>query len=300
MRVFLTGATGYVGNAVARAMRRAGHDVWGLTRDAAKRRALEAAEIHAVVGTLQEPAVWLPAAESCSVLIHAAADYQADVFGLDRKVVERLLEAGKSGARPKTVVYTSGVWVLGSTGSVAVDETAPPKPIAMVTPRVATEKLVLEASHVNGLVLRPGCVYGGPGGLTGAWFQAAYVDKAMRVVGDGENRWAMIHGDDLAEGYVRAAESGLGGEIFHLTDRSRSTVRQMAAAVARVAGYSGEIQFVPETEASKMMGPFAEAMAVDQHVDSRKAVRLLGWQPSHGGFLDGVETYFAAWKAQRP
>jgi hypothetical protein len=47
------------------------------------------------------------------------------------------------------------------------------------------------------------------------------------------------------------------------------------------------------------MGDFAEALTLDQHVDSRKAVRRLGWQPRHGGFLDGVVTYFEAWKAHQ-
>ena len=54
---------------------------------------------------------------------------------------------------------------------------------------------------------------------------------------------------------------------------------------------------VPVVEAAKTYGPMAECLAYDQHVDSRKAVRLLGWQPSHGGFVDGVDRYFAAWKA---
>ncbi|MBI3873363.1 MAG: hypothetical protein HY304_09855, partial [candidate division Zixibacteria bacterium] len=53
------------------------------------------------------------------------------------------------------------------------------------------------------------------------------------------------------------------------------------------------------SEASKTLGSYAECLALDQHVDSRKAVRLLGWQPAHGGFVDEVETYFAAWKAER-
>ncbi|MCZ6677653.1 MAG: hypothetical protein O7E52_10415 [Candidatus Poribacteria bacterium] len=68
-------------------------------------------------------------------------------------------------------------------------------------------------------------------------------------------------------------------------------------SAARAAEFAGEIQYVPVAEASQAMGDFAACLALDQHVDGRKAVRLLGWQPKHGGFVDEVETYFASWKA---
>ena len=108
----------------------------------------------------------------------------------------------------------------------------------------------------------------------------------------------MVHLDDLADAYVRAAESGLAGEIFNVTDRSRFTVLELATAAARAAGYKGEIRPLPLAEARKTMGDFADALALNQHLDSGKAVRLLGWQPRHGGFLDEVEALYGAWKAR--
>jgi nucleoside-diphosphate-sugar epimerase len=129
------------------------------------------------------------------------------------------------------------------------------------------------------------------------WFAGAVKEKRLTAVGDGNNRWAMVHADDLADAYVRAGESGLGGQIFNITDRSRWSIRDMLNAIARTTQCSGDFTFVPVAEASKTMGEFAECLALDQHVDGRKAVRLLGWQPRHGGFVDGVETYYMAWKA---
>lgn len=73
----------------------------------------------------------------------------------------------------------------------------------------------------------------------------------------------------------------------------------MAAAVIGAAGRKTKIVHVPLAEAREQMGVFAECLALNQHVDSRKAVRLLGWQPKHGGFLDGVQRYYQAWKAWR-
>lgn len=297
MRVFVTGANGYVGSHVARAFRRAGHEVWGLVRSEARGQGLAREEIRLVPGTLQQSASWLAVAESCSTLVHCAVDASgADPWGLDRAVVQALLNAADEGPRPKTFLYTSGVWVHGDTAGRLVDETEPLNPLPIVAPRAATEKLVLGAPGVRGLVLRPGCVYGERGGMTGAWFAGAESGD-LRVVGDGKNRWAMVHADDLAEAYLRAAESGERGEVFDVTDRSRATIRDMVEAAARAAGYAGEIRFVPAAEARMTMGGLADALAIDQHVDSRKAVSRLGWQPRHGGFADDASSYYAAWKA---
>jgi nucleoside-diphosphate-sugar epimerase len=147
------------------------------------------------------------------------------------------------------------------------------------------------------MVIRPGCVYGYQGGLTGMWFAGAVKEKALTAVGDGNNRWTMVHADDLADAYLRVGESGLSGEVFNITDRSRWSVGEMLAAVARVTGYPGKITWMPVSEAVKTMGDFAECLALDQHVDSRKAIRLLGWQPRHGGFVDDAGTYYMSWQA---
>jgi nucleoside-diphosphate-sugar epimerase len=297
MRVFVTGATGFVGFAVATAFRRAGHDVYGLTRSAAKGPELARQEIHPVVGDIADGTGLAERAAPCSVLVHAAFEGSGGAVAKDKTAIEALVDAGRRGPEPKTLIYTSGVWVHGDTGATLVDETTPVNPIKLVAWRPAHEQLVLRATTVRGLVIRPGCVYGGRGGLTGAWFAAGAAGTAPTVVGDGRNRWAMVHADDVADAYVRAAERGLAGEVFDVTDRSRATVLEMATAAARVAGYQRELRPTPVGEARKTMGDFADALALDQHVDARKAVRLLGWQPRHGGFADEVGVCYAAWRA---
>lgn len=297
MKVFVTGASGYIGFNVASAFRRAGHEVWGLVRSEKKAHTIAMHEIRPVIGSMQHPESYQSIAEQCSVLIHAAVDYQADTFSLDRKTIAVLLDAGKRGAQPKTVVYTSGTWVYGDTLGKPVDEAALLAPATLVASRPGIEQMVLNASGIRGVVIRPGCVYGRQGGLTGMWFDGPDKGRQLQIIGDGNNRWAMVHVDDLADGYLRAAESGAASEVFNLTDRSSSTVRDMASAVARVTGYTGQIQFVPAAEASHTIDGFAECLILDQLVDSGKAGRLLGWQSKHRGFIDEVETYLQSWKA---
>jgi nucleoside-diphosphate-sugar epimerase len=85
-----------------------------------------------------------------------------------------------------------------------------------------------------------------------------------------------------------------------VTDRSRASVREMAAAVARVTGGGAKVRATPVADAAGAMGTLAKCLALDQHVDSRKALRLLGWEPHHGGFVDEVEECFEGWKAWNP
>lgn len=295
MKIFVTGATGHIGFRVATALRRRGHHVLGLTRADAGAARLARHEIHPVKGTLQDPGSW-KGAEDCSTLVHAAVDYSTDTFALDRTAVHSLLSLAGRGAGVKTVVYTSGVWVYGSTGDTLVDETSPLAPLPMSVPRVETEKAVLTTHGVKGLVMRPGTVYGYGGSMTAAWFAGAAAGK-LEVVGDGSSRWSTVHADDVADAYVRAIESGLAGEIFNVTDRSRAPLRRLVLAAARAAGFAGEVRWIPVEDARQKMGDLAAALAFDQHVDSRKAVARLGWQPTHGGFEDEAATYYASWKA---
>lgn len=297
MRIFVTGATGYLGFNVATAFRRAGYDVYGLVRTQDKARELAKQEVHPVLGTMEQPDGYAAIAADCSVLIHAAADTQGDMFALDRKTVEALLSLSKKGPQPKTLIYTSGVWVYGNTGTKVADETTLVNPPKLVSARPKIEQTVLNAEGVRGLVMRPGCLYGKQGGLTAMWFKDSASHHILTVVGEGHNHWAMVHVNDAAEGYLRAAESELSGEIFNLVDQSRSSLRDMVAAVARSTRYSGDIQSVPLVNATQTMGDFADCLALDQRIKASKAQRLLGWHARHGSFADDVETYLLAWKA---
>ncbi|HXT01823.1 MAG TPA: NAD-dependent epimerase/dehydratase family protein [Elusimicrobiota bacterium] len=295
MRVFVTGATGYVGGAVAEAFRRRGHRVTGLARSEAKGRALAAREIAPALGDMKDPASYAAAAREADVLVHCAAEYTADYQALDRRTVDAFL-ALTQGSRTRLVLYTSGVWQYGPTGDGPVDETSAGEGKPLAPWRGEHEKLVLAS---GGLVIRPGCVYGRSGGLTGEWFAGAEKDGAAPIVGEGGNRWATVHADDCGELFALAAESGLKGELFNATDRSRSTVREMASAASRAAGKNGRLAELDATEAEKRYGGMAQGLALDQHVDSSKALRRLGWIPRFAGFSDDAPRYYAAWMASR-
>ncbi len=296
MKVFITGSTGYIGFNVALAFRGAGHDVWGLVRNKAKTHKLVKNGIHPVMGSMEEPEGFLEAAGNCSVLVHAAADF-GNFEPLDKKTVQALLGLANRGACPKTVIYTSGAWVHGHTGCAVVDETAPLSPPELVAHRPALERTVLGAQGVRGIVIRPGNVYGKQGGLTGMWFNSAHNENPLTAIGDGLNHWATVHVEDLARAYLLAAESGLGGEIFNICSPYSHTVRDMVTAAACAAGYAGDVRFISVKEAAGTWGGMASCLAMDQHVDSRKAQDLLGWRHRHLNFMDEAGLHFESWKA---
>ncbi len=296
MKVFITGSTGYIGFNVALAFRNAGYDVWGLVHNRAKAHKLVENGMHPVFGSMEAPEEYSDAAANCSVLVHASADYR-DFAQLERKTVQTLLGLGSRGACPKTVIYTSGVWVHGNTGCSVVDETAPLSPPEIVSHRPDIEKTVLGTQGVKGIVIRPGNVYGKQGGLTGMWFNGAFKETSLTAVGDGLNHWATVHVEDLARGYLLAAESGLGREVFNICSPYSLTVKDMATAAACASGYTGDVRFIPVQEAAGKIGAMAQCLAMDQHVESRKAQNLLGWHHRHLSFVDEAGLHFGSWKA---
>lgn len=299
MKIFITGATGYLGEAAAAAFARRGHSVTGLARSQDKAAALNRLEARAVLGDLRSPDSWRAAAEEADVLVHCAVDYSAHEQ-LDRAAVETMLAAADDG-RGRTVIYTSGVWLYGNTGGRAADESSALEKGALLPWRLEHEKRVLAASTPSRrcLVLRPGCVYGRRGGLTGMWFRSAEEGKASVVAGDGRNRWAMVHADDLGELYALAGESSLSGELLNGVDRSRDTVLEMAQAASRAAGAGGKVKTLSPEEARAAFGGLAEGLLLDQEVDGSKAQRLLGWEPRFSGFAAAADRFHLAWKAWR-
>src|SRR5262245_39225014 len=148
MRIFLTGATGYIGSAVIDALVRGGHDVTALVRNSEKARLIAKRGGHPVVGDLSEPESYRASADAQDGYVHAAFDARSGRGPvIDRTVLETLLAAA---TRPRTagssvstrfVIYTSGVWILGQQPEPATEE-SPINPVGHVSWRPQHEKLV--------------------------------------------------------------------------------------------------------------------------------------------------------------
>ncbi|HVT15471.1 MAG TPA: NAD-dependent epimerase/dehydratase family protein [Thermoanaerobaculia bacterium] len=297
MHVFVTGATGYIGHAVVGELAAAGHAVTGLVRSEEKGAALRALGARAVVGDIKEPDSYRSAAAEHEAIVHTAFEMSGAAVAADRTAVETLIAAAGAG-KAQSLVYTSGVWVLGETGDSPAFENSPTdRAAALVAWRPAHEKLVLEAGthRLAAAVIRPGLVYGGRGGLIGLYFQAAEKEGAASHVGDGRNRIPPIHVEDLARFYRAVVERHARG-IFHAVDGTAPTLADVASAASAAAGKQGATRSVPLAEARKSLGPVADCLVLDQVVESRRGVEL-GWRPTHPNFLGEAPQAYTEWKA---
>ncbi len=138
MRIFLTGATGYIGTAVAERLQAAGHEVSGLARTGEAAAKLTAAGVRPVRGDFADPATVGAAAGAADGVISTATTYKAEIDG---PAIEAILGALAGSGKP--FLYTSGIWVHGDTGGAVVDEESPLKPATLVVWRVPVENRVL-------------------------------------------------------------------------------------------------------------------------------------------------------------
>jgi nucleoside-diphosphate-sugar epimerase len=281
MRIFLTGATGYIGSAVLDASLRASHQVTALVRTPQAADALGARGVTPVLGDLKTVKSYRTAAEGFDAYIHTAADPTAKREDVDRRVVETLLGAAATQARTGecVFVYTSGVWVLGSNAQ-PLDETAQPNPGQLLGWRPAHEQLVLQAagSNLRTAVIRPGIVYGGNRGIVSDLLKNG-LNGLIRVIGTGDNHWPLIYDRDLADLYVRVASRPDGSGIFHANDEADETVNTIVEGIVHHVSIPPDVRHVPIEEARKKLGAYADALVLDQRVRGPRA-RALGWAPT--------------------
>ena len=278
MRVFLTGGTGYVGAAIAEALRERSHEVAALVRPESDAGHLREIGAVIVAGDLDS----LPPSETLAqydTIVHAAQSNTRT-----GELAHKALDAFS--AERAHLIWTSGVWVLGNTTNA--NERSSVNPLEIVSWRPETEQRALAA---NGCVVRPGCVYGGRQSLLRDWFASVEQGRPIQIVGDGSNHWAMVDLHDLAKLYVRAVELRATG-ILHAVDDTRAPLEQCARAV----GPSSRLEFLPADAMRAKLGAFVDALTLDQIIDSDDTRQRLGWIPKRT-FTSSVPEQWQEWRS---
>lgn len=292
MKVFLTGATGYIGSAVAEKLQAAGHTVLALARSDASARILAARGYTVHRGDITDLESLAAGARQADAVIHAATTNDASMPRTDAAATRALGNALAGTGKP--FIYTSGTWVYGDTGDTVADETADFEPAPIAAWRPAVEDLALAAEGVRSVVLRPAVVYGRGGGMPQRFIDSARRKGVVRYIGTGANRWPLVHVDDLADLYVRALDAP-DGTLLLVAHGPAERVIDLAEAASHAAGVPGKTVSWPVDEARKVLGAFADACVLDQQISGQRAKDLLGWQPQapsiyeefeHGSYVD--------------
>lgn len=278
-KYFLTSGTGYIGLAVAKAAKEAGHEVTALSRSDESTARLQEYGITPHKGDIRQPESYKQILKNFDVVIHTAAAYGPDFPQIEEQTVVTIVEALKG--TQKAFIYTSGVWVLGNTGDKpATEETQANNPLPLVSWRPQVEQRVIAAAKdgIRTAVIRPGLVYGNGGGIIGQIFGVTKTTGTTPIIGTGDNRWTFVHVEDLGRLYVLAAEKAPAGTVLHGVDNRPVKQREVAEWIAKAAEVPGKTKSQPIEEARQTFGPFADGLALDQHVDAPVARKVLGWE----------------------
>lgn len=293
MRIFITGATGYLGSAITRELSRT-HDVTALVRSAEKRVLVVEMGATPLEGDLRRPEAWIHNVGSHHAVVHLAMESSSDRGALDERLTRSMIAALRESSEGRLFVYTSVLFVLGDVSNGANETTLPNAPSHLQW-RADLEREVLESAGatLRCAVIRPGMVYGGGnGGAVSELFRGAAEEGVSTYVGSGDNRWPLVHRQDVAALYRLIIEKRASG-IYHAVDEQPLPVREVAELASQAAGKS-EVASIPVEEARAFLGPFADALTLDQPVAASHS-REIGWQPSRRDFFSAAEAAWREW-----
>ena len=288
MRVFLTGATGFVGSAIIPELLAAGHQVLGLARSDEGAKALLAAGAEVHRGDLDDLASLRTGAETSDGVIHAAFNHDFSKFAenseSDRRAIDAIGDVLAASDRP--FVVTAGL--LHIPGRITTEDDALPSGPAG-SPRVSEQTaLALVDRGVRASVVRLPQVHDrDKQGLVTYMIDLARQKGASAYVGDGLNRWAALSRLDVAPVYRLALEQGLPGARYHAVAEEGVPVRAIAEAIGH--GLQVPIVSLSADEMADHFGWLAFAVAMDAPASSALTQQRLGWSPSEQpGLIDDL------------
>ena len=293
MKVFLTGATGYIGSVVAEQLQQAGHTVTGLARSEAAAAKLRDRQIEPLLGDLKDIDQLAQAARQTDGVIHTAFMHDWGDFNSAVEVECRAVSAmvGALEESGKPFVATSGTGVLGDTGDRLVDEETPIDWSIVPALRAKVEQIVIGAAqrNVQGSILRlPFFVYGRGGSVfLPMLFEDARQAGVVRYIGSGENKMSAVHVDDVGQLFVLALEKAPAGSIFHAGVESGITMKEIAEAISH--NLNCQTTSISFDQASEAWGIAAAVLlSMNSQTSADKTIQL-GWQPQATLLLNDIQ-----------
>jgi nucleoside-diphosphate-sugar epimerase len=295
MRVFVTGATGFIGSAIVPDLISAGHQVLGMARSDAGAKSLTAAGAQVHRGDLEDLESLRSGAAASDGVIHLAFNHDFSkweaICETDRRAIEALGSALAGSNRP--LVITSGTALAWTPGRPSTEEDAPNSPI----PRVASEEAAasLAARGVRVSVMRLPQVHDTvKQGLITYLFAVAREKGVSAYVGDGLNRWPAVHLLDCAHLYRLVLEKGSAGARYNAVAEEGVPLREIAEVIGR--GLKLPVVSIAPEAAGEHFGWLSAFAGFDMPASSALTQQRLGWRPTGPGMISDLENmrYFPA------
>ncbi len=289
MRVFITGATGFIGSAVVQELIGTGHQVLGLVRAEAAAQALSATGAEAHLGTLEDLDSLSRGAAASDGVIHLGFNHDFSKFvkncELDRRAIETLGAALVGSDRP--LLVTGGIGLLAP-GRLVTEEDAPP-PISPSYPRVSEQAaLALVPQGVRASVVRLPQVHNMvKQGFVSSLIAVARQKGVSAYVGDGTNRWSAAHVLDTARLYRLALEKQEAGVRYHAVAEEGVPLRDIAEAIGQ--GLNVPVVSLSPEEAGPHFGFLGAFAGLDMPASSVLTQERLGWHPTGPGMIADLE-----------
>lgn len=293
MKIFLTGASGYIGGSLSGSLLGAGHEVHGLARNDVRAQQLRERGMQAVTATLDDADRLADAARDADVIVNTA---DAEHAGCVEAMLSALAGSGK------TFIHTSGTSIVadladGAFAGDVFDETSHFDVLPLRAGRVAINERVLAAAEqgIRSIVICPSLIYGAGRGLSAdsiqvPWLvQQARIHGAGRHVGAGLNVWSNVHIDDLVSLYMLALDKADAGTFFY-AENSENSMLELAAAIGTALGFGGQTKpmSVDEAVAAWGEGGARYTMGSNSRVRARHARAALGWRPAAVSVLEEI------------
>jgi nucleoside-diphosphate-sugar epimerase len=295
MRIFLTGANGFIGGAVASALVADGHVVRGLVRDRAKADAVALHGVDPVIGSLDDAALLQAEARASDGVVNAASSDH-------RGAVEALIAGLACSGKP--FIHTSGSSIvadeaMGEPSDRIFHEDKPIEPVPERAARVAIDRLVLGASGIRPVVLCNTMIYGNAMGAPAQSVQIpelaqqARASGVARYIGRGLNRWSNVHIADVAALYALAIATPPAGGFMYVESGEEALGEVVRAIAARLG--LGAAQSWPAEQAIARWGRNKATFSLgsNSRVRGKRAIELLGWAPRHRSITDWIANELA-------
>ncbi|MFJ9629466.1 SDR family oxidoreductase [Streptomyces sp. NPDC101175] len=295
MRVFVAGATGYIGSAVVRELRGAGHQVVGLARSDPAAEALTRAGVAVHQGDLMDTDSLRAGAAAADGVVYAANQHISETTDPAARAKAELNAVEAIGSQlagtDRPFVVTSGI--LGRTPGQLLTEETPVVPTALTASRLQVElsAIALAGQGVRSSSVRLAPTVHGPGDARG--FITALIDRARTTgvsafVADGANRWPSVHRRDAASLYRLALESAPAGTRLHAVAEEGVPFREVARAIGRRLRVPA-VSLTPDEAGRHFAGFLAAFVALDNPASSALTRRRTGWNPTHPALIPDIE-----------